>query len=187
MRRISKKSWPTPGSIARIRKRQILIAVSVVLLAAPTYPPNWQWSAPRWAVEAFSAAGVSRVATSTTRFVVANHVNPHILFGDFDGDQKTDAAVLVRETSASKVGIVIALQDGAVDIIGAGTLFGNGGADFDWLELWYTYTKRPVERGADGTDPPTLLGDALFVEKSESASAIIYYTGSGYSWYQQGD
>jgi len=32
-----------------------------------------------------------------------------------------------------------------------------------------------------------LKGSALYVEKSEAASAIIYWTGKEYKWYQQGD
>jgi hypothetical protein len=44
-----------------------------------------------------------------------------------------------------------------------------------------------VQRGADETAPPTLKGDALMVIKTESASALIYWNGRGYSWYQQGD
>jgi hypothetical protein len=81
----------------------------------------------------------------------------------------------------------VALQAGRVDILGAGTALGNGSDNFDWLDHWYTYTNAPVPRGADGTEPPKLVGDALYVEKSESASAIIYFHGSGYAWYQQGD
>jgi hypothetical protein len=44
-----------------------------------------------------------------------------------------------------------------------------------------------VGRGADQKKPPVLRGDALYVEKTESASAIIYWDGSTYRWYQQGD
>jgi hypothetical protein len=34
---------------------------------------------------------------------------------------------------------------------------------------------------------PHLRGDALLVEKSEAASALIYWNGKRYVWSQQGD
>lgn len=44
-----------------------------------------------------------------------------------------------------------------------------------------------VGRGADGKAPPKLRGDGLMVIKTESASALIYWNGKRYAWYQQGD
>jgi hypothetical protein len=45
-----------------------------------------------------------------------------------------------------------------------------------------------VWQGADRQNaPPVLRGDALMVVKLEAASAIVYWTGSEYAWYQQGD
>jgi hypothetical protein len=145
------------------------------------------WSTPPWAVRAFEAAGVGLNTEGGEQFVVARQVNPGTLFGDFDGDGRTDVAVLVRERSSSKVGIAIARQGGEVAILGAGTAFGNGGDDFAWLDHWFTYTQDVVHPGADESAPPTLRGDALWVEKSESASALIYWTGSEFRWYQLGD
>ena len=42
-------------------------------------------------------------------------------------------------------------------------------------------------QGADERPPPELRGDALLVEKLESASALVYWTPDGLGWYQQGD
>jgi hypothetical protein len=44
-----------------------------------------------------------------------------------------------------------------------------------------------VSRGASGDAAPTLRGDALWVEKSESASALVYWSGDRFEWYQLGD
>lgn len=93
----------------------------------------------------------------------------------------------MRERKTGKVGIAVARQAGPVDILGAGTFLGNGGDNFNWLDHWYTFTEAPVTVGADQSAPPKLIGDAIYVEKSESASAIIYFKGPGYAWYQQGD
>jgi hypothetical protein len=64
---------------------------------------------------------------------------------------------------------------------------GNAGDDFSWMDAWYVFQRGPVRRGADEKAPPKLRGDALMVSKSESASALIYWNGKNYAWYQQGD
>jgi len=164
-----------------------VVAFAAILATSSARAANWQWSAPSWAARAFEAAGIGLDADGNERLTVATHVNPAVLFGDFDGDQRTDVAVLVREKSFSKLGLAIALQGRDVVVLGAGIVFGNGGDDFSWLDHWFTFTKGKVDPGADGSAPPTLQGDALWVEKSESASALIYWSGSKFAWYQQGD
>lgn len=171
----------------RHRLQIVIVAATALAATPPAYSANWLWSTPDWAADAFIKAGVGLPDDHKASFVVATHVNPFVLFGDFDGDHQTDVAVLIRHLKTSKIGVAVARHSGPVDILGAGGAFGNGGDDFRWLDHWYTYTKAPVSRGADDTDPPSLLGDALWVEKTESASAIIYFTGAKYSWYQQGD
>ena len=108
------------------------------------------------------------------------HMNPSYLEGDFNGDGKMDAAVLVKERSTGKLGIAIVDgPTGKVAILGAGIGTGNGGDDFEWMDSWQVYSKtRKV---------PRLHGDALLVEKSEAASALIYWNGKRYVWSQQGD
>jgi hypothetical protein len=163
------------------------VILASILAASSVLAVNWQWSAPPWAARAFEEAGIGLGAEGNERLVLATHVNPVTLFGDFDGDQRTDVAVLVREKSSIKLGIAVARQGAEVVVLGAGKVFGNGGDDFGWLDHWYTFTRDRVSPGADESAPPTLLGDALWVEKSESASALIYWTGSDFAWYQQGD
>ena len=98
------------------------------------------------------------------------HVNPSYLEGDFDGDGKMDAAVLVKERSTGKLGIAIVDgQTGKVAILGAGIGIGNGGDDFEWMDSWQVYSK------------------TRNVEESEAASALIYWNGKRYVWSQQGD
>jgi hypothetical protein len=142
----------------------------------------------RSAVEAFERSGIElQGEASDSRFVAATHVNPCVLFGDFDGDGHTDLATLVRERKSGKVGIAVAIQDGKVHVLGAGSELGNGGDDFGWLDHWYTFTQGPVTPGAGEGVPPALRGDAIHVEKSESASALLFPSSGGFEWYQQGD
>lgn len=45
----------------------------------------------------------------------------------------------------------------------------------------------PVGQGAAGKKPPNLRGDAIMAIKTEAASALIFWDGKRYAWYQQGD
>jgi hypothetical protein len=51
---------------------------------------------------------------------------------------------------------------------------------------WQVYSKGRAAQEAEG-GVPDLRGDALFVGKSEAASALIYWNGNRYAWSQQGD
>jgi len=116
---------------------------------------------------------------------VSFHMNPFYLRGDFNGDGKINVAVLVKQRFTGKVGI--AIINGASDkitILGAGTVIGNGGDNFEWMDSWEIYSK---DRMTNGTSVAKLRGDALLVSKSEAASALIYWNGKRYVWLQQGD
>src|SRR5438067_11268282 len=101
-------------------------------------------------------------------------MNPFYVRGDFNGDSKIDVAVLVKQRSTGKLGI--AIVHGAtekVTILGAGIGIGNGGDDFEWMDSWQLYSKTRAAHAAGETNIPHLRGDALLVEKSEAASALI--------------
>jgi hypothetical protein len=118
---------------------------------------------------------------------VSSRLNPSYLEGDFNGDGKTDVAVLVKQHSTGKFGI--AIIHGATDkvaILGAGVGIGNGGDDFEWMDYWQVYPKVRVAVET-GETAPRRHGDALLVGKSEAASASIYWNGKRYAWSQQGD
>jgi hypothetical protein len=116
---------------------------------------------------------------------VSFQVKPFYLPGDFNGDGKADIAVLVKQRSTGKLGI--AIINGATNkltVLGAGTAIGNGGDDFEWMDSWEIY---PKDRVTSGRSVPKLHGNALLVSKSEAASALIYWNGRRYVWFQQGD
>jgi hypothetical protein len=130
-----------------------------------------------------------RLSAGTLKDVVLTaHLNPYYLQGDFDGDGRRDTAVLIKHKTSRKVGIAI-FQSSRQEpfILGAGVSTGNGGDDFNWMDAWMIQLRGVVEMGADETPPPSLNGDALLVIKTEAASALLYWTGSKYAWYQQGD
>ncbi len=132
-----------------------------------------------------------RLAQSTQlpkHYDLSLHLNPFFQSGDFNGDQKLDIAVLVRNKLTGQTGIVIFLFGETKPIIlGAGSAFRNGGADFNWMDNWSVYPKQEVRKSRWENKSPTPKGDSLWVAKSESASAFIYWDGKQFVWYQQSD
>jgi hypothetical protein len=122
------------------------------------------------------------------KYASSSHMNPSYLEGDFDGDSKMDTAVLIKENSTGKVGIAIVNgTTGKVTVLGAGIGIGNGGDDFEWMDSWQVCPKTRAIQTAGAASVPHPRGDALLVEKSEAASALIYWNGKRYVWSQQGD
>lgn len=115
-------------------------------------------------------------------------INPPYLEGDFNGDGRMDTAVLVKAHANGKLGIAIVHgTTGKVTILGAGIGIGNGGDDFEWMDSWRVYSKARAAHGLSEIGVPHLRGDALLVEKTEAASALIYWNGKRYVWSQHGD
>ena len=123
-----------------------------------------------------------------SQFRAVFRLNPFFLQGDFDGDGRLDTAVFVQDRINGNHGIAVVLAaTGKPEVLGGGKSFGNGGDDFSWLDAWHTVPKGDVAKGAEGSTPPKLRGDAIWVEKTEAASAIVYWDGSAFQWSQQGD
>ncbi len=121
-----------------------------------------------------------------SRYKISGRINPFYLRGDFDGDGKADYAVLVTDVSKGERGIVVCLRSAkSAAVIGAGVRF-NKVTDLSF-EAWMVYPKGPVERGVGEGPPPTLRGDAISIIWPESASALAYWDGKAFRWYQQGD
>lgn len=137
---------------------------------------------PYWVKKTFQKKGI------INNYDYYFELNPMYLRGDFNGDDAPDIAIMVKQKLSNKLGIIV-IHFGSNDtfILGAGQKIGNGGDDFKWMTNWSVMRKATVDKGADEKPPPRLKGEALFVEKAESASAIIYWDGEEYAWYQQGD
>jgi hypothetical protein len=131
---------------------------------------------PDWIVQLFSAKKLC------AQYEFAFTLNPFYLRGDFNGDGKPDAAILVRNKESAKVGIAIChARKNEVFFVGAGTTIGNAGDDFSWIDAWQVYAKARAGRR------PKLIGEGLLVGKSESGGGLIYWDGKNYKWQQHGD
>ena len=109
-----------------------------------------------------------------TRYELVQKLEPSFYVGDFNGDGKSDVALLIKEKTTAKVGIaIVGGGERKIKIVGAGKSFGNGGDDFSWIDAWSIRHSGKVDR--------------LYVAKSEAASALICWDGSKYKWQQEGD
>lgn len=160
----------------------ILLMLAHVAFAHGRQNPPQSTNIPESVATLFKATGLDR------QYEFSSHLKPSYLSGDFDGDGKPDIAILVKQKSSGKIGIgVCHSSTNKVLFIGAGTEVGNGGDNFDWMDIWNVTPKAPAARKVGKTAALALKGDALHVEKSESASALIYWNGRRYVWRQEGD
>lgn len=181
-----KRKWMRSGNLMK-SARGIGFLVGLLILTDSLVSggePTWQerqnlpeWTAPVLAEQAFASS-----------YALSTRLNPFFLHGDFNGDGRLDVAVLIMHKTTGQQGIAI-LHVGTQTaiVLGAGRAVGNGGADFSWLDAWSVSVKPAVHQGATEKKPPMHRGDALLVQKLESAGALIYWDGTAYRWYQQGD
>jgi hypothetical protein len=125
-------------------------------------------------------------AANENPYTVDCYLKPCELRGDFDGNGKADRAVLVKNKDGQK-GLQIELYGiKKPSIVGAGYNIGNGGNDYAWMDKWSLH-KGTIAQGAGEGPPPSVKGDSILIEKTGSASAMIYWDGKKFLWYQQGD
>lgn len=169
----------------RASVRYAVIATMALLSSgAAGREPTWQeqQNLPSWA-----APIVAEMRFAST-YALSARMNPYFLQGDFNGDGRLDLAVLIEHKQTAQQGIAV-LHAGTRSpiVLGAGREIGNGGADFSWLDAWSIRARQPIPPDTSGKNAPVLKGDALLVQKLESASGLLYWDGAAYRWHQQGD
>jgi hypothetical protein len=94
-----------------------------------------------------SATGLFKTTGLDRQYEFSSHLKPSHLSGDFDGDGKPDIAILVKQKSSGKFGIAVCHSStNKVFFIGAGTEVGNGGDNFDWMDIWNVTPKATAAR-----------------------------------------
>jgi hypothetical protein len=132
------------------------------------------------------------------KYDLSDRVNPFYLRGDFDGDGKPDYAVLIANKKSKKSAIAVCLSSrNTVEVLGAdGTKLRVGTkqdsydlADFDWMDAWQVHSRTKLA-ASELNSAETIFrmaGEGLLVEKTESASALVYWDGAKFRWYQLSD
>jgi len=166
----------------RLASRTIRIFVVLLIWLVPVLSAQQQDSVSEYNVPSEVSNCMKALGSD---YIISGKINPFYLRGDFTGDGKPDFAVLVR--NGDQQGIMVCRGPGLKPtLLGAGTAFhAMKNLNFN---AWQVHPKtRPVERGVEEGKPPALLGDAILIEWEESASAILYWNGKRFIWYQQGD
>jgi hypothetical protein len=168
----------------------LLLLTCSMLTAQLKYERGIDWNLPDAVMAAFEKNHTLAV------YDLSDSLNPFYLRGDFDGDGKPDYAVLVVNKQTKKHGLaVVRSKSASVDILGAGGTklrVGSGQEsylldDFDWMNAWHVESRHAVGIALGHEVESKMLGEGIVVEKTESASAVIFWNGRGYEWRQMGD
>ena len=119
------------------------------------------------------------------------------LMGDFNGDNKTDFASIVKNKYNQKTGILIIHNsiDQESFVFGAGKVVDQM-TDLNWIDLFQIIPKGEIiapsfadEETGDLLGPDTtqnfkLLGEGIFMSVTEThGGGIIFWNGNEYQWY----
>jgi hypothetical protein len=169
----------------------LLLLFSISLYGQDESYKDWVMTQrlPNWSILKLNDLKIS------DRYKISDYMNPFYLEADFNGDNKLDIVITVIEKNSKKKGFIIIHQNtNDYFIIGAGTKFGNGGDDFTWMDIWKLHRdlqahELTFKENGDIDDSKDLLlkSTAITVEKSESASGLIYWDGEKYKWAQTSD
>lgn len=119
------------------------------------------------------------------QYETACYLNPFYQRGNFDGRGPLDLAVLVVQRSTGKRGVLVVHRPGLAHfIVGAGTEIGNGGDDFEWMDVW---SVAAAPRAESGRPEAGIIAEVLDLVKSESASGWVGFNGRKYVWVQGDD
>jgi hypothetical protein len=161
-------------------KRGFCLLMLGVFLAVPALSVD---------LDTLPEAVASRIASLGNKYEISDRINPYYLRGDFDGDGRVDYAVLVTERGTGKRGIVVLLSSQPKPrVLGAGTPVQYGSAKWDDLNFdsWRVYGKGKVDAGTGFEAPPGKV-ELILVQKRESASGFFRWSGTQFTWVQQGD
>lgn len=100
---------------------------------------------------------------------------PPFLIGDFDGDGKQDYAVSVKPRSAGNTDLAILFAGGQVRLASSESSIGHNYPGPDWKLIPKRRHIRSRPEFNNGHSAPTLIGDAISLERPESSAAVLYW------------
>jgi len=111
-------------------------------------------------------------------------LNPWYLMGDFNGNGQYDFALLLRQrTKENDAKLAVIWESGKVDFLER-----DGKLQYPRIEAWHVYPKyEKVLLGAEEGIPPVLEGDGIMIYKLELSSSLVYWNGTHFTYYWQGD
>jgi len=144
---------------------------------------------PKWTIRAVLDLKINE------NYQISDYINPFYLEADFNGDNELDIAITINQRGTNKKGIVIIHKKiNNFFVLGAGVKFGNGGDDFNWMDIWKVNRSLVVNEltydnvsEITGSKELKIKHPGLDVEKSESAGGLIYWDGEKYKWVQTSD
>ncbi len=119
------------------------------------------------------------------------------LIGDFNGDNKTDFASIVKNKSNKKIGVLIVHNSKNQEsfVFGAGKEVDQM-TDLDWIQIFETLPKGEIVSptlvdeetgdiiGQDEKQNFKLIGNGIYMSVEEShGGGIIFWNGKEYKWY----
>ena len=142
-------------------------------------------------VESIEKVDLSKVPDSLELIIDKN------LKGDFNGDNKTDFASIVRNKINQKIGVLILHNsvNNEIYVFGAGKEVSEM-TDLDWIEVFEILPKGEIVSptlvdeetgdiiGQDESKNFKLIGNGIYMSVEEShGGGIIFWNGKEYQWY----
>jgi len=147
-----------------------------------------------WIIDSLRSKGLD------SKFELSSYISPDHLQTDLNGDGYPDLAALIVEKKTKKKGVLLFPGHSAhYYIFGAGTKFGNGSDDFNWLNKWSVFSeKKAYETQFDKKNGDIIRGKEIKLKHSclllaamedgaEVSGGLIYWNGMKYIWIHQGE
>lgn len=146
-----------------------------------------------WYRKTFNEKGLDK------KYQLDSFLKPSFLEADFNGDGTIDIALSISEKSTNKKGILlIHNSSNEFYVFGAGTNFGDGGKDFNWIDNRELYKEKTAFETQFDHETGDIIGckeiilantgimAAQYEDGAPTAGGIIYWTGKNYTWIHQG-
>ncbi|WP_139959892.1 hypothetical protein [Flavicella sediminum] len=120
------------------------------------------------------------------------------LIGDFNGDNKTDFASIVKNKKNKKIGVLIIHNSSKQEkfVFGAGKIVDQM-SDLDWIKIFKILPKGEIVSptlinketgdiiGQDENQNFKLIGNGIYMSVEEShGGGIVFWNGKEYKWYR---